>query len=51
MSKIQFLLHIHKKDLFIVPTPTEVAFNTLTLQDFILQQSISAQSFWSSEDY
>ena len=28
MSKIQFLLHIHKKDLFLLPTPTEVAFNT-----------------------
>ena len=22
MSKIQFLLHIHKKDLFLLPTPT-----------------------------
>ena len=28
MSKIQFLLQIHKKDLFLLPTPTEVAFNT-----------------------
>ena len=28
ISKIQFLLHIHKKDLFLLPTPTEVAFNT-----------------------
>ena len=28
MSKIQFLLHIHKKDLFLLPTPTEVGFNT-----------------------
>ena len=28
MSKIQFLLHIHKKDLFLLLTPIEVAFNT-----------------------
>ena len=28
MLKIQFLLHMHKKDLFLLPTATEVAFNT-----------------------
>ena len=27
MSKIQFLLDIHKKVLLLLPTPTEVAFN------------------------
>ena len=26
MIIIQFLLHIHKKNLFLLPTPTEVAF-------------------------
>ena len=25
---IQFLIHIHRKDLFFLPTPAEVAFNT-----------------------
>ena len=34
MSKIQFLLHIHKKDLFLLPTPTVVAFNTTNSQKF-----------------
>ena len=38
MSKIKFLLHIHKKDLFLLPTPTEVAFNTT-----------SSPTFYSSE--
>ena len=28
MPKIQFLLDIHKKDILLLPTPTEVAFNT-----------------------
>ena len=28
MSKIQFLLHIHKKDLFLLPTLQLVAVNT-----------------------
>ena len=28
MSKIQFLLRIHRKDLFLLPTPAEVEFNT-----------------------
>ena len=28
MPKIQFLLDIHKKDVLLLPTPTEVAFNT-----------------------
>ena len=28
MSKIKFLLDIHKKDILLLPTPTEVAFNT-----------------------
>ena len=27
ISEIQFLLHIHKKGLFLLPTPTEVGFN------------------------
>ena len=34
MSKIPFLLHIHKKDLFLLPTPTEVAFNTTNAPKF-----------------
>ena len=42
---IQFLLHIHKKNLFLLPIPTELAFNATilypTLQDSIFQQSIS----------
>ena len=41
---IQFLLHIHKKNLFLLPTATEVAFNATilypSLQDFVFQQSI-----------
>ena len=28
MLKIQFLLQIHKKDLFLLPAAAEVAFNT-----------------------
>ena len=32
MSKIQFLLH--KKDLFLLPTPTEVAFTTTNSPSF-----------------
>ena len=28
MSKIQFLLQMHKKDLFLLPTSTEMIFNT-----------------------
>ena len=42
---MQFLLHIHKKNLFLLPIPTELAFNATilypTLQDSIFQQSIS----------
>ena len=34
VSKIPFLLHIHKKDLFLLPTPTEVAFNTTNAPKF-----------------
>ena len=41
---IQFLLHVHKKNLFLLPTATEVTFNAkilyLSLQDFIFQQSV-----------
>ena len=33
MSKIQFLIHIRKKDLFL-PAPTEVAFNTTNFPRF-----------------
>ena len=39
-----FLLHINKKNLFLLPTPTEVTFNATilfpTLQDSIFEQSI-----------
>ena len=34
MPKIQFLRHIHKKDLFLLPTPTEVTFNTTNSPKF-----------------
>ena len=34
MSKIQFLLHKHEKDPFLLPTPTVVAFNTTNSQKF-----------------
>ena len=40
MLKTQFLLHIHKKDLFLLPTSTEVAFNTT-----------NSSRFYSSEIY
>ena len=54
-NKTNFLLHMNKKNLFLLPTPTEVVFNatilSLTLQDSILQQSILAKLFKSSEDY
>ena len=36
---IQFLLHIHKRNLFLLPIPTEVAFNATILCP-ILQDSI-----------
>ena len=34
MSKIKFLLDIHKKDILLLPTPTEVAFNTTNSSRF-----------------
>ena len=52
---IQFLLHTHKKNIFIFLTSTVVAFYVTilypTLQDSIFQQSISSKLFKSSEDH
>ena len=47
MSKILFLLQIHKKNLFLLPTPTEVAFNT-TISPRFYCPSTSAQPNHSS---
>ena len=47
MSKIQFLPHIHKKDLFLLRTTTEVAFNTTNSPRFYS----SAIHLSPSEDY
>ena len=47
MSKIQFLPQIHKKNLILLPTPTEVAFNT-TISPRIYCPSTSAQPNHSS---
>ena len=45
---IQFLLHIHKKNVFLLPILTEVAFCAKilypNLQDSIFQQSIRAKT-------
>ena len=45
MSKIQFPLHIHKKDLLFFPTPTEVLFNAKNSPRFYSSEiHLSAQS-------
>ena len=41
MSKMQFLLHIHKEDLFVLPTPTEVGFSTTNCPRFYCSSSPS----------
>ena len=41
MSKIQFLLRIHKKDLFLLPNATEVALNTIKFSRFYYLSSPS----------
>ena len=55
MIIIQFLLHIHKKNLLLLPTPTEAAFYATifypTLQDSIFQQYIRAKLLKSSDDH
>ena len=46
MSKIQFLLHIHKKDIFLLPTPTEVA--SYSSYSIINNWSLTNVAFWLS---
>ena len=41
MPKIQFLLHMRKKDLFLLPTPTEVPFNTTNSPRFCSSENPS----------
>ena len=48
MSTIQFLLHIHKKDLFLLSTPTEVAFNTTNSPRFYCSSNPSQPSHSSA---
>ena len=47
MPKIKFLLHIHKKDLFLLPTPIEVAFNITNSPRFYSSSNLSQTNHFS----